>query len=181
MRCAAWPAAEPIVDTGVMRSAESLFQRKVAGPLLTLLCTGATPRQLAWAMAAGIVVGINPLLGTTTIVALLLASLLRLNVVASQLACHLMYPLELLLFPVFLHLGGELFHSPPLPIAPRDMIGSLRHHPLETTRALWSWEWHALVVWGGVALVLTPVLQLALRPMLAKLHGRRSRPQLPRG
>ena len=152
----------------------SFFRRRVIEPLLQLLRIGATPHRLAWSIAIGIVIGINPLLGSTTLVALAAASAFRLNVVASQLGNHLMYPLELLLFPVFLRLGIALFHSPALPLERRALVHAVRFHPWQTTRLLWSWEWHALVVWAVLAVVVAPLLQLALRPalehMLDRLH-----------
>ena len=59
--------------------------RRVALPILALLRLGASPERLAWSLAIGLVVGINPILGSTTFLCLLLAFLLRLNIAASQL------------------------------------------------------------------------------------------------
>jgi hypothetical protein len=74
-------------------------QRRVVKPLLDLLRMGATPERLAWSIAAGVLIGINPVLGSTTVLAIAVASVFRLNYVASQVGNHLVYPLELLLFP----------------------------------------------------------------------------------
>jgi uncharacterized protein (DUF2062 family) len=136
---------------------------------------GATPRRLAWSIAIGVVIGINPLLGSTTVLALAVASAFRLNVVASQLGNHLVYPLELLLFPVFLRVGIAVFHSPGLPLEREALFTAVKRHPWDTTRLLWRWEWHALVVWLVLAAIVAPLLQWVLRPvlerMLAKLHN----------
>ena len=70
----------------------------------------------------GIVVGVNPLLGSTTVLALALAGVFRLNVAASQLGNHLFYPLELLLFPVWIKLGTMLFHTEGLPMEPKVLF-----------------------------------------------------------
>ena len=151
------------------------FRRRMVEPLLQLLRIGATPHQLAWSIAIGIVVGINPLLGSTTLLALAAASVFRLNVVASQLGNHIMYPMELLLFPVFVRLGIVLFHTPALPLERNALIHAVKSHPWDTTRLLWRWEWHALVVWAAFAVVAAPLLQRALRPglehMLDRLHN----------
>jgi uncharacterized protein (DUF2062 family) len=150
------------------------FRRRVVEPVLQLLRIGATPRRLAWSIAIGAVIGVNPLLGSTTVVALAVASMFRLNIVASQLGNHLMYPLELMLFPVFVRLGIGLFHTARLPLARRELVQAVKFHPWATTRLLWSWEWHALVVWAVMAVVVAPVLQRILRPvlehMLMRLH-----------
>ena len=137
-------------------------------PLTRLLKAGVSPERLAWSLAVGAVVGVNPLIGSTTVLALGLAMLLRLNVVASQVSNHLMYPLELLLFPVFIKLGSLLFGTPALPLAPRVMLAEAGRHPWATTRLLWTWEWHALVVWAGFACAAAPLLAWGLRPVLER-------------
>jgi uncharacterized protein (DUF2062 family) len=150
----------------------NLLQRRVIGPVTALLRHGATPERLAWSLAVGLVVGINPLLGSTTLLALALAAAFRLNVVASQVGNHLMYPVELLLFPVFVKLGSMLFGTGGLPLQPKALWAALKGHPWETTRLLWSWEWHALVVWVAFAAIALPVLAMALRPALERMARR---------
>ena len=152
----------------------TLFRRRFYDPVLGMLRYGATPERLAWSLAVGVVIGVNPLLGSTTVLALAAASLFRLNLVASQLSNHLVYPLELLFFPVFIRLGNLLFHTPGLPLSMRAIAESVKRHPWDTTRLLWRWEWHALVVWVLFACITAPVLRWALQPvlerMLARLH-----------
>jgi uncharacterized protein (DUF2062 family) len=153
----------------------TFLHRRLYDPLLQLLRFGATPEKLAWSLAIGIVIGINPLLGSTTLLALAAASLLRLNLVASQLSNHLVYPLELLFFPIFIRLGSLLFHTPGLPLSLKAIAVAVKHHPWETTKVLWSWEWHALVVWAAFACIAAPLLQWLLCPvlqrMLVRLHN----------
>lgn len=153
----------------LLQSAASLLQRRVIDPVLHLLRVGATPRRLAWSLAVGVAVGINPLLGSTTLLCLVVAFIFRLNVVASQISNHLMYPLQLALFFVFVRAGIALFHTGSIPLGRDALLAAMRHRPWQTTRMLWSWEWHALVVWGLVSCLLVPVLAAALRPALEKL------------
>jgi len=141
----------------------------VVDPVLHLLRIGATPERLAWSIAVGLVIGVNPLLGSTTALSLVAASGFRLNVVASQFGNHLVYPLEWLLFPVFIRLGCVLFHTEGLPMGHWAIIHAVKRHPWDTTRLLWSWEWHGLVVWAVFAVVATPVLQMLLKPMLERM------------
>jgi hypothetical protein len=140
-----------------------------------LLRAGLTPEKLAWSLAAGVVVGVNPLLGSTTIMAVAVAALFRLNVVASQVSNHAMYPLELALFPVFVKLGSILFATERLPLDGRQLWWAARHHPWDTTKILWLWEWHALVVWAGFAVIAMPVLALCFKPALEKMRRRLNR------
>ena len=142
-----------------------------------LLRHGADPDKLAWSLALGVVVGVNPLLGSTTIVALGLASAFRLNLIASQVGNHAMYPVELLLFPVFIKLGSVIFRTPKLPLEGHALWDSVKYHPWHTTRILWTWEWHALVVWAVFAVVMAPVIAMASEPGLRKMARRVGRGQ----
>ena len=140
--------------------------------MMGLLRRGADPDTLAWSLALGVVVGVNPLLGSTTVAVLGLAALFRLNIVASQVGNHAMYPVEILMFPVFIKVGSVIFGTPRVPLAGKALWGAVKHHPLDTTRLLWSWEWHALVVWAMFAVVAAPAIALGSEPMLRKMAKR---------
>jgi uncharacterized protein (DUF2062 family) len=149
-------------------------------PLLRQLRGGVTPRRLSWSLALGILVGINPSVGLTTILVVLVAWVFGLNQVASQIGTHAVAPLHLLLFIPFIELGVHLFHTRRLPMD-RKQIEHLSHHPLRLVQTIWQWEWHALIVWAVVAVVAMPLLAIYIRRglvMLMRRHGAllRSRP-----
>ncbi len=148
-------------------------------PVLGLLRLGMSPERLAWSLAVGLVIGINPVLGSTTVVCLAVASLLRLNLLASQLTNHLVYPLQLLLFLPFLRLGTRLFRAAPMPMTRAEILHLARSHPLELSRRLWLWESHALVAWLLLALAAAPIFALLLTPLLRRLKIRIDRSQCP--
>ncbi len=140
-------------------------------PLLRLLRGGVSPRRLAWSLALGIVIGINPSVGLTTLVVVMLAWILGLNQIASQIGAHAVAPIHLLLFIPFIELGVHLFHTRRLPLS-RQQIEHLSHHPWGLIRDIWQWEWHALVVWGLIAAVMMPLLALYIRRGLVLLMRR---------
>ena len=155
---------------------------KLLRPLLRQLRGGVTPRRLAWSLALGIVIGINPSVGITTLLVILLAWTFGLDQIASQVGAQVMTPLHLLLFIPFIQLGVHLFHTRGLPMT-RQQIEHLSHHPWRLIRNIWQWEWHALIVWGVVAAVAMPVLALYIRRALVLLMRRhrtllRSRPAI---
>jgi hypothetical protein len=130
----------------------------------------------------GVVVGINPSVGLTTIVVVMLAWTFGLNQIASQIGTHVVAPLHLLLFIPFIELGVYLFHTRRLPLT-RQQIEHLSHHPWRLFHEIWRWEWHALVVWSLVAAIAMPLLALYLRRALVLMMRRhktllRSRPAL---
>jgi uncharacterized protein (DUF2062 family) len=137
-----------------------------------LLRRGADPDMLAWSLALGVVVGVNPLLGSTTLVVLALAAVFRLNIVASQVGNHAVYPLEILLFPVFIKVGDLVFRTEKLPLEGHELWYAAKHHPWHTTRLLWRWEWHALVVWAIFAVVAMPAIAMGIEPVLRKMAKR---------
>ena len=141
---------------------------------------GVTPRRLAWSLALGIVIGINPSVGITTMLVVVIAWVFGLDQVASQVGVHAASPLHLLLFIPFMQLGVYLFHTRRLPLT-RRQIEHLSHHPVRLFHAIWQWEWHALIVWGLVAAIAAPLLAMYLRRALVLLMRRhkslmRSRP-----
>lgn len=146
---------------------------RVLRPLLRLLRSGVTPRQLAWSLALGMVIGINPSVGITTLLVVALAWAFGLNQLASQIGLHVVAPLHLLLFIPFVDLGVHLFHSRHLPLN-RHQIEHLSHHPWFLARNIWHWEWHALIVWGVVAAIAMPLLARFMRRVLV-LFVRRHR------
>ena len=159
---------------------QSWIYRQAILPLLALLRLGASPERLAWSVAAGLLIGINPVLGSTTLLCLLVAFLFRLNIPASQIGTHLMYPLELLLVLPFLHVGTRLFGTAPLALSLGALLNVARSAPLMLIRQIWMWEWHALVVWAIFAAVAAPLLAVALTPLLRKLLTRVQRGGTPR-
>jgi uncharacterized protein (DUF2062 family) len=158
------------------------FRCHVLRPLLRALRGGVTPRRLAWSLALGMVVGINPSVGLTTLFVVLIAWMFGLSKLASLIGTHVVAPLHLLLFIPFIELGVHLFHTRKLPMD-REQLEHLSHHPLRLFHAIWRWEWHALIVWGVVAAIVMPLLALYLRRALVLMLRRnrtlvRSRPAI---
>jgi len=168
----------------VPESIREFVRCRMLHPLLRQLRGGATPRRLAWSLALGIVIGINPSVGITTVLVVMLAWAFGLNQIASQLGAQAVTPLHLLLFVPFIELGVHLFHTRRLPLS-RQQIEHLSKHPWRLIRNIWQWEWHALIVWGVVAAILMPLLAMYIRRTLVLLMRRhrtliRSRPALHR-
>ena len=172
-------SAETNPDTPGPAIHHNWLYRRVALPVLALLRMGATPEKLAWSIAAGLLIGINPIIGSTTILCLALAVVFRLNVAASQIGNHVVYPLELLLVIPFIRAASRVFHSAPMPLSASELAHAAREHPLHLTRQLWLWEWHAFLLWIILAAVAVPLVALTLTPLLRRLLLRVERHQYP--
>jgi len=173
----------PVYPVSVPHSAAPVhhnwFYRHGVLPILALLRMGATPRSLAWSIAAGMLIGINPVVGSTTLLCLAVTFRFRLNVVATQIANHAMFPLELVLIVPFIRLGSRVFHTAAMPLAPRLFVQEARSTPLTLTHNLWMWVWHAFVLWAAMALVAAPLLALTLTALLERIQARIRRHQYP--
>jgi uncharacterized protein (DUF2062 family) len=159
------PAASKVNVLLVPESVREWIRCKILRPLLRQLRGGVTPRRLAWSIALGVVVGINPSVGLTTLIVVILAWAFGLNQLASQIGSHAAAPLHLLLFLPFLELGVLLFHTRHLPLN-RQQIEHLSRHPWRLFHAIWQWEWHALIIWAALAVIAMPLLAALIRRAL---------------
>lgn len=76
------------------------------------LSQGISPHALALACAVGVTVGLFPILGVTTYLCFIIGYFLRLNQPILQAVQYLVYPLQLILLPVFFSLSAAFFHTP---------------------------------------------------------------------
>jgi hypothetical protein len=101
--------------------------RNFKNTLWKLLKQGITPRKLALTCSLGIVLGLFPVLGTTTLLCLAAALLLRLNIPLIQLVNYLAAPLQLVLIVPFIKMGSALFGLRTFPYSSEQFIAMLRH------------------------------------------------------
>lgn len=153
--------------------------RRLVLPILALLRMGATPQRLAWSIGVGVVIGLNPLVGTTTVLCLAFAFAFRLNIVAVQIANHAMFPLEVALVLPFIRLGSWIFRTSAMPLSGTVFLARARTSPIALVRLVWIWEWHALLVWLLFAVIAAPLIALSLTPILVRVQARIQRHQHP--
>src|ERR1700760_2349245 len=78
------PVASKVVVMLVPEPVREWFRCNMLRPLLRQLRGGVTPRRLAWSLALGAVIGINPTIGLTTLVVISLAWAFKLNQLGTQ-------------------------------------------------------------------------------------------------
>lgn len=96
--------------------------KRLKGLLFDQLMQGANPHGLALSVAAGVVIGVFPIFGATTILAAAVGAALRLNQPTLQATNYLMAPFQLLLIPVFLLAGERICGAPPLTLNPATLV-----------------------------------------------------------
>jgi uncharacterized protein (DUF2062 family) len=121
--------------------------RKVIAPVMTLLTQGITPEKIALSLAFGIVLGVFPVLGSTSILCALAAVIFQLNLPAIQLVNYLVYPLQLILLIPFMRLGEMLFHAAPLQLSLAQMLAMARANLPQAMAKLWLAAVYAMSAW----------------------------------
>jgi uncharacterized protein (DUF2062 family) len=152
---------------------KQFLQKRLGRPILQLLTQGITPEKIALSMAFGIMLGVFPVLGTTTLLCLLAALLFRLNLVAVQLVNFLVYPLWFALLIPFIRIGERLFGAPPFPITSSQMLALAHTSLLHSISVLWLTALRAAAAWmliGPPAIIALYVILLPIIRRIAKIH-----------
>ena len=138
--------------------------------LLDLLRQGVTPEKIATAIAAGAILGVFPVLGSTTLLCTGAAALLGLNLPLIQVVNAIVYPLQLILLIPMLQLGQRLFGQPPLPITMAKVAHMIETSIWNTITTLGAATARAIVVWllasWAIALLLYFGSVIPLRRMI---------------
>ena len=98
------------------------LKQKVRDPLLALLTRGLSPQDLSLAVVVSLGLGINPIIGSTSVVCLVAGRLFRLNHLVMQTVNYLAYPLQFLLLVPFVRLGEMIAGAEALPLSPSLLI-----------------------------------------------------------
>jgi uncharacterized protein (DUF2062 family) len=158
----------------------SFWRRRIVGPIVGQLQQGITPEKIALTLALGAVVSTFPILGSTSILCLLIAFVLKLNQAIMQLTSWLFYPLQFaLLLP--LYRAGEIFGTPHLALSIPQMMSRFRDAPLKFIGDFGLIALGGIGVWLIAAPLVTALLYFVLRPLLRGLAARLPRTPLADG
>lgn len=128
---------------------------------------GISPRRLALTLALGFAIGCIPVIGAPTVVCVVLALVLRLNLPVIQAANYAAMPLQLLLIVPFVRLGDWLF------AAGRgsglSAVELLRLSPLPLAAQCATLATHATIAWFLFAAPAVTVMTLAFIPFLQRV------------
>ncbi|MBC7383857.1 MAG: DUF2062 domain-containing protein [Bacteroidia bacterium] len=155
-----------------MAVADSIILKKiyhVRHTVLKLLKDGIAPKKLAWSITCGIVVGLFPVIGATTILTFAFSVVFRLNIVAVQLVNWLMTPLHLLCLIPFLKLGELLTGAKSSALSIENLKAKFANGFWEGLQLVFEAQLLAILAWGLIALPLT-VLLFTIFHRLFRLH-----------
>jgi uncharacterized protein (DUF2062 family) len=145
------------------------WRRRVLEATLAQLRQGVTPRKIALTIALGCVLGLFPVLGTTTVLCLLTGVLLKLNQPAIQAASWLVWPLQVPGVYFFIRLGEWLTNVPPTSFSVRSLLIAFNDSPVRFLRQFGLLGLRGVLAWVLIAPPLALLLYLLTLPALKRL------------
>lgn len=155
-----------------MTGTDSLPDCRWLKPFIQLLRQGMSPEKIALTIALGIILGVTPVLGSTTLLCALAAILLRLNLPAIQLVNGVVYPLQFLLLIPFYRLGAWMFRADASTVSLGGVLALIREGVGQAVRALWIVTIHALIAWLALGMIALAILYAGLVPLVRQLWRR---------
>lgn len=146
--------------------------RKALDSITALLKQGTSPERIARAVALAVVVGVFPVLGSTTLLCAGAAAWLRLNLPLMQLVNWVIYPVQLILLIPLMSVGSRFFGLGPLPSL-AELMKLVASSPLAAIRLFWPASLSAIGAWMVLApfvafliyfAVLLPLRRFSPRP-----------------
>jgi uncharacterized protein (DUF2062 family) len=147
---------------GMMKIEIQYKSKRLADAMKAFLANGVSPEKLANAVAIGVMCGLFPIFGTTTIVSALAGLLFRVNPVVVQVMNYAMYPVYFFVQFGLIAAGAWIFED------------GLDAYSRESIRAVFDAGWfsafaqltrallHAVVVWALVS----PLAGIGLRELI---------------
>jgi uncharacterized protein (DUF2062 family) len=135
----------------------NFLRRRLIDPIIALLTQGVTAEKIALSITIGAIVGVFPVMGSTTILCTAAAAALRLNLIAVHTVHYTMTPVQILLIIPFVRVGEWAVQAPRQPLSIGESMALIKQGALHAAIVLWDATWHAMVGWlliGPLAIAL---------------------------
>lgn len=144
--------------------------KKIKTTISSQLTQGATPEKLAQSLACGVLAGCFPILGATTALSALLGAFFKLNHITVQAANYAMYPVQLILIPIYLKASTSIVGIDGLSIRPDIMLKSFAKDWLGFLGDYGAIIVCALGIWLIGSLMFYTLLKLSLFSFIEKIY-----------
>jgi len=154
-------------------NSQSRLRRWIIQPIVKQLTQGTSPEKLAWSISLGLTLGIFPIMGSTTLVCLLIGYLLKLNQPILHLFKTFVYPLHLALILVFIRIGQHINGIPPIPFSIPQLLTRFQDDPLQFAKDFGLAALHGIEAWALASVLLIPITYYISLPLLKKLSPKK--------
>jgi uncharacterized protein (DUF2062 family) len=148
---------------------------KILRLVKALFVEGMSLKKISLTIALGAVLGIFPVLGTSTILCTIVAFIFRLNFPSIQIVNYVVYPLQLIMLVPFYGAGSWLFNEQRWPLIREDFIGLLQNDFWGNMANLWDLTLYAAFIWLIISPFLILLLYGFLKPAIVTFTSSRSR------
>jgi uncharacterized protein (DUF2062 family) len=162
----------PAAEHAVVVSRGSFWQRRVVAPITVQLRQGITAEKIALTVALGLVLGVFPILGSTTLLCALAGFVWQLNQPIIHLVNYVAYPLQLALIIPTYRAGEMLFRQTPVPLSIPLLFERFRADFWQFLKDYGMVALQGIAVWCLLAPFVAAALYFLLRPPLRTLARR---------
>jgi len=150
----------------ILKERSTWWRRWIVAPVLDQLSLGISPNKLAWSISFGVVLGVFPVMGTTTVLCLFVGWIFRLNQPLIQVFKSLVYPLHLSLILVFIHAGERLYGVACITYSLSELLNRFRMDPLQFCMDFGMAALHGISAWILVAPFAVLIIRWITVPIL---------------
>ena len=147
----------------------TFWRRWVLNPIVKQLTQGTSPAKIAQAIAYGVTIGIFPIIGSTTLLSILIGIPLKLNQPILQVFKSLATPLQWTLVLGFYRLGEILFNAPHVSLSIPKMMERFFAEPGPFFRDYGMTALYGIAVWCLIAPLLLAAIYFTSRPLIQTL------------
>jgi hypothetical protein len=154
-------------------SKPGFWQRRLLAPLRAQLAQGVEPDRLAFTIAVGVVCGLLPFFGFTSLFALVVGLGLRLSQPVLQTLNQLLGPIQVMLILVYVRAGEKIWRAAPMPLSVATLVHDFNAGPRAfLLRFGWTGV-HAATAWGLSAPFIFAAVYFSVRGTLRRWAGPR--------
>ena len=145
------------------------IQSKVIAFFRHQLTQGVSPKALALTLALALALGTFPVLGSTTLLCFLFGLVFSLNQPLIQALNYILYPLQIVLLPVFLNSGQRLFQEPEMVFDIQALMNEFRADPGQFFAHYTVAGLHGIVAWMFVMPLISFFVYFVAYSLIRKL------------
>ena len=149
--------------------ARTFFERLIFDPIVAQLTQGLTPEKIALTIAIGSSIAMFPILGTTTIICLIVGVFMKLNQPIIQAVNYACTPIHIPFIFYSFKWGEALFGVQHSRLEMRVMRHLLAENPLQFVRDYGATAFHAIIVWAILVPFWGVGIYYVARPMLREI------------
>lgn len=149
-------------------------ERKFLFPLKKIILAGISIEKLAVSLTIGLIVGLIPIYGITTLLVGGIAIALRLNFIAVQIAHYIVHPVQIALLVPFLKIGDSLLLKSDSSFTVKQYIGLFKADFWGAMHDLWLINLSAIGVWLILSIPLSILVYYCLFRVIKRFIPRLS-------